>query len=125
MRLCFALDLVDDPQSIEEYEQQHRPGAVWDAIIDDIRAEGFEAMQIWRTGNRLFMVAEVAADHPRGQRGAQMAEIYDRWQTAMDKYQERLVHVAPDVKWAQMECLFDLADHRGSPDPKSSPAWRR
>ena len=64
-RRCFALDLTSDPELIAEYERLHAPGAVWPAVIDHIRASGVEAMEIWRTGDRLLMIAEVADDYPR------------------------------------------------------------
>src|SRR6478752_8405665 len=63
-RLCFALDLVNDPAKIAEYEQFHAPGGVWPEIVDDIAAQGIEGMEIWRTGDRMVMIATVADDYP-------------------------------------------------------------
>lgn len=64
-RVCFALDLIADADLIADYERAHAAGAVWPDVTDAIRAKGFEAMEIWRTGDRLFMIAEVAEDWPR------------------------------------------------------------
>ena len=64
-RLCFALDLVNDPGKIAEYEQFHAPGRVWPQIVDDIHAQGIEGMEIWRTGDRMVMIATVADDYPK------------------------------------------------------------
>jgi L-rhamnose mutarotase len=113
-RLCFALDLIDEPGSIAAYEALHQPGSVWPEIINDICAEGYQSMQIWRTGNRLFMITETAEDFPHGTRNAAMAEIYDRWQATMDKFQRRLPHAQADQKWVPMGCIFDLDQHAGS-----------
>src|SRR3954465_15961201 len=64
-RLCFALDLVNDPGKIAEYEQFHAPGGVRPRIVDDIHAQGIEGMEIWRSGDRMVMIATVADDYPR------------------------------------------------------------
>ena len=56
-RHCFALDLKDDPRLIAEYEGHHR--AVWPEIEQSIRSAGITALEIYRTGNRLFVVMEV------------------------------------------------------------------
>ena len=123
-RLCFALDLIDEPQSIAAYEALHRPGGVWAEIIDDIRAEGYRSMQIWRTGDRLFMIAETTEEFPRGTRGVAMTEIFDRWQALMDKFQRRLPHAQVDQKWVPMDCIFDLDQHNGSAS-SDNPAARQ
>ena len=123
-RLCYALDLIYEPQSIAAYEALHRPGGVWAEIIDDIRAEGYGSMQIWRTGDRLFMVTDTADDFPRGTRSAAMTEIFDRWQVLMDKFQRRLPHAQATQKWMPMDCIFDLDGHAGSVS-SDSPAVRQ
>ena len=46
-RLCLVLDLIDDPEKIAAYEKHHAPGAVWPAVIEDIKAQGIEGMEIW------------------------------------------------------------------------------
>jgi L-rhamnose mutarotase len=56
-RYCLALDLADDPRLIAEYEAHHRQ--VWPEIERSIRAAGIERLEIYRAGNRLFMVMEV------------------------------------------------------------------
>lgn len=112
-RLCFALDLLDDAASIAEYERLHQPGGVWPAVIDDIRRQGIESMQIWRTGNRLLMVVEAAADYPRP-RSDQVAAMVDQWEALVGQLQQRLPHAAGGEKWVLMHLIFDLAQHRGS-----------
>ncbi len=110
-RLCFALDLKDDPTSIAAYEEHHSVGEVWAEVIEDIRAKGYREMQIWRTGDRLFMVAEVTDDFPKGSRSDATREICDRWQRTMDKYQRRLPFAPEHIKWMPMHCIFDLDQH--------------
>ena len=55
-RHCLALDLKNDQQLIAEYEAYHKD--VWPEIIKSIKDAGIEALEIYRTGNRLFMIME-------------------------------------------------------------------
>ncbi|MBV9550374.1 MAG: L-rhamnose mutarotase [Alphaproteobacteria bacterium] len=109
-RLCFALDLVDDAAKIAEYEAYHGPGRVWPAIVDDIKAQGFEGMEIWRSGNRMVMIATVADDFPRSR---PIPPDYDEWETLMWSFQQALPHAEPGQKWVPMTKIFDLAEQTG------------
>ena len=104
-RVCFALDLVDDAALIAEYDARHAPGAVWPAVIAYIRARGVEEMEIWRTGNRLVLIAEVAADYPRA-----IPEPPENaaWEVDMWRFQRALVTAPEGEKWAPMERVFAL-----------------
>ena len=108
-RVCFALDLVDDAALLADYEARHAAGAVWPEVIADIRAQGFLAMEIWRTGDRMVMVAEVAEDFPRP-RDAETQALVDRWEAAMWRYQKPLPHAAPGEKWLPMTRIFSLEE---------------
>jgi L-rhamnose mutarotase len=61
-RLFYALDLQDDPALIAQYEQWHQAGRVWPDILQSLRAAGIEEAEIFRTGNRLVLVLDVAAE---------------------------------------------------------------
>ena len=106
-RLCFALDLVADAELIAEYEHAHAAGRAWPEVTAAIRAKGFLAMEIWRTGDRLFMIAEVADDWPRAI-PAELAATDARWEAAMDRFQKPLPHAAPGEKWVAMERIYLL-----------------
>lgn len=106
-RICLALDLIDDADIIAGYEAAHAPGAVWPQVIAGIRQAGYQSMEIWRTGDRLFMVAEVADDWPRDLE-PNNAEVDADWQYKMDSFQKRLPHVDPSEKWAPMTRIFSL-----------------
>lgn len=108
-RLLFALDLVDEPAKIAEYEQFHRPGGVWPEIVDDIYAQGIEAMEIWRTGDRMVMIATVADDYPR-QRS--IPPQYEVWENLMWTFQKPLPHAEPGQKWVPMAKIFDLGQQK-------------
>jgi L-rhamnose mutarotase len=109
-RLCFALDLVNDAAKIAEYEGFHAPGGVWPQIVGDIHAQGIEGMEIWRTGDRMVMIATVADDYPRAR---SIPPEYDQWETLMWGFQKALPHAAPGQKWVPMDRIFDLAQQKG------------
>ena len=104
-RLCFALDLADDAALIAEYEARHAPGAVWPRVVGHIRAQGVRSMEIWRTGDRLMMIAEVSDDYPRPV--AAPAETAD-WEALMWRFQRPLPSAAQGEKWVAMRRIFDL-----------------
>ncbi|UZK65453.1 L-rhamnose mutarotase [Sphingomonas sp. M1-B02] len=106
-RQCFALDLVDDPDLIAEYEAHHAAGRVWPEVTADIRATGIIGMEIWRTGNRLFMIMEVAKDYPRSS-GSEPRDA--AWQQLMWRFQKPLPHAAPGEKWVPMSRIYDLRE---------------
>ena len=106
-RRCFALDLAGDAELIAEYERLHGPGAVWPAVIEHLRATGVEGMEIWRTGDRLFMIAEVSSDYPR--RVATPPEV-DRWEELMWRFQRPLRHAAEGEKWVPMKRIFSTEE---------------
>lgn len=108
-RLCFALDLVNEPAKIAEYERFHRPGGVWPEIVDDIAAQGIEGMEIWRTGDRMVMIATVADDYPRQR---DIPAQYDEWEELMWTFQKALPHAEPGQKWVPMNRIFDLSEQK-------------
>lgn len=107
-RYCLALDLKDDPELIAQYEMHHR--AVWPEVLESIRVAGIEDMQIYRTGNRLFMIMEVNEQFDGAAKAAADAtnpRIVE-WETFMDTFQQRLPWAAPNQKWVPMEEIFGL-----------------
>jgi L-rhamnose mutarotase len=104
-RRCFALDLRDDAALIAEYEARHAPGAVWPEVIAHIRATGVESMEIWRTGDRLVMIAETAQDYPRA---IAVPPVVERWEEAMWRFQRPLPNAGPGEKWVAMHPVFTL-----------------
>jgi L-rhamnose mutarotase len=108
-RLCLALDLKDDAAAIAEYERLHQPGNVWPEVIADIHARGYVSMEIWRTGNRLMMIAEVAADAPKPAPSTDVVNA--RWEDEMWRFQQALPHAQQGEKWVPMHLIFDLFLH--------------
>lgn len=107
-RYTFALDLKDDPQMIAEYEEYHKQ--VWPEIMDSIRNAGIQKMEIYRAGNRLFMIMETDDDFSLEHKALvdQYNPKVQEWETLMWKYQQALPYARTGEKWMQMTKIFDL-----------------
>lgn len=109
-RYCFALDLKDDPNLIAEYEYWHKAENGWPEIRKSIINAGIINMEIWRTGNRLFMIMDVGDDYEpelKAEMDAANADV-QRWETLMWKYQAPLPWAAEGEKWVRMQNIYDL-----------------
>jgi L-rhamnose mutarotase len=107
-RHCLALDLKDDPALIAEYEDHHR--SVWPEILESIRGSGILSMEIWRTGNRLFMIMETEDAFSFGMKSEADASNpkVQEWEALMWRYQQALPGASPGEKWRLMERIFQL-----------------
>lgn len=107
-RYCLALDLVDDPQLIAEYEKYHEK--IWPEIHDSITGGGITGMEIYRFGNRLFMIMETGADFSFDKKGAMDAANpkVQEWEQLMWKYQQAIPGAKPGEKWVLMNKIFSL-----------------
>jgi L-rhamnose mutarotase len=104
----MALDLVDDPQLIKEYEDYHRE--VWPEIKRSILDAGILQMEIYRFENRLFMNMEVGEDFSFEKKSAMDAanEKVQEWEQLMWKYQAAIPGAKPGEKWVMMTKIFEL-----------------
>lgn len=107
-RYCFALDLVDDPEMIAEYEKIHE--AIWPEIRKSIIEVGIERMDIYRVLNRLFMIMDVNDSYSAEEHAAADAAspIVKEWEAFMWKYQQAIPGAKPGEKWVLMKQIFAL-----------------
>ena len=108
IRYALALDLKNDPKLINEYEDYHKN--VWPEIIASIKNSGIENMEIYRVGNRLFMIMEVNESFSFDQK-SKMDEINPKvqeWEALMWKYQQALPMAESGGKWILMDKIFQL-----------------
>jgi L-rhamnose mutarotase len=107
-RYCLALDLKPDAALISEYEAWHQK--VWPEIIVSIRDAGIEDMQIYRTGNRLYMIMEVnnTFSFEKKSKADAANQRVQEWEELMWKYQQPLPGAKPGEKWILMEKIFSL-----------------
>lgn len=113
-RYCLACDLKDDPALISEYEAHHR--SISPVILQTIRNSGIDRMEIFRAGNRMFMIIEVADDFSFEAK-AQMDQADPRvqeWENLMWKYQQALPFAKSGEKWVLLEKFFDTGESADS-----------
>ncbi|MBI1226751.1 MAG: L-rhamnose mutarotase [Bacteroidetes bacterium] len=110
MKYHLALDLKDDPALIAEYERWHAPGGVWPEVLESIKSQGIIGLDIYRTGNRLFMVMEVKEDFSFEKKAAADAANprVQAWEELMWKFQQPLPWAKDGEKWVLMEKIFEL-----------------
>ncbi len=105
-RHCLALDLKDDRELIKSYEEYHKN--VWPEILQSIKESGIQEMQIYRVGNRMFMIIEADADfsfEKKVEIDAKYPEN-EKWEELMWNYQQALPFAKPGEKWMLMEKVF-------------------
>ncbi len=107
-RYCLALDLNDDQKLISEYEDYHQN--VWPEIKKSILDSGITSMEIYRTGNRLFMIMETN-DNFSFEKKAAMDNSNPKvqeWEKLMWKFQSALPWAKDGEKWVMMDKIFTL-----------------
>jgi len=107
-RFCLALDLKEDTKLIAEYESYHKN--VWPEIIKSIKDAGIEVLDIYRTGNRMFMIIEAGDNFSFEKKAAMDATItkVQEWENLMWKFQQALPWAKTSEKWILMDKIFEL-----------------
>lgn len=93
---------------IAEYERYHT--AIWPEIRESILNAGITDMQIYRLGNRLFMIMETDDAFSFEKKAAMdstNAKVLE-WEQLMWKYQQALPQAGPGEKWLLMDKIFQL-----------------
>ena len=109
-KYCLTCDLVDDPALIAEYDKWHSAGNGWPEISKSITDSGITNMEIYRFGNRLFMIMETN-DTFSFERKAAMDAVNPKvqeWEQLMWKFQQSVPGSKPGEKWVVMNKIFQL-----------------
>lgn len=109
-RYCLAVDLVNDPQLIAEYESYHRPENQWPKITQSIKDAGIINMEIYRIGNRMFMVMDTDESFSFERKAAMDAANpkVQEWEQLMWKYQQKMPFAKLGEKWVLMDMVYKL-----------------
>ncbi|MGO1520530.1 MAG: L-rhamnose mutarotase [Sphingobacterium sp.] len=107
-RYVLALDLVNDPELIAEYDAHHRQ--VSQEIKKSIVEAGVILMDIYRYGHRLFMIMEVNEEFTfdKKSRMDDTNPTVQQWESLMWRYQRPIPGAKPGEKWVVMEPIFSL-----------------
>ena len=110
-RFCLALDLKEDTKLIAEYEDYHKN--VWPEIIKSIKVSGIEVLDIYRTGNRMFMIIDANEDFSFEKKSAMDATNpkVQEWENLMWKFQQALPWAKTGEKWILMDKIFSLQEY--------------
>ena len=107
-KYCLTLELKNDPQLIQQYEEHHRK--VWPEIIASIKEAGILRMEIYRLGTRLCMMMEVTDDFSFEKKAEadRNNKKVQQWEELMWTYQQPLAEAASGEKWMLMNKIFEL-----------------
>jgi L-rhamnose mutarotase len=107
-KYCLALDLKDDPTLIEAYKHYHAEENFRPEITDSIKKSGVTQMEIYLTGNRLFMIMEVDENFDFGRKAKMDAENpqVQEWESLVSTFQKKLPWAKKGEKWVLMEQIF-------------------
>ena len=108
MRYTLTVDLVNDDALIAEYEKIHE--RIWPEIEASILEADIVAMDIYRYGNRLFMIMEVGPNFSFEKKEAmdRANPIVQKWEAMLWKYQQALPGAKEGEKWKVMDQIFSL-----------------
>jgi len=107
-RYCFAVDLIDDERMMREYEAHHR--SIWPEVVDGFHRAGIENVELYRTGNRLFMILDTddQFSFEKKQRIDEADPVIRKWEELMSTYQQPLPWAKAGERWLQMTCIYQL-----------------
>jgi L-rhamnose mutarotase len=107
-KYCLAMDLKEDEDLITAYDEYHKN--VWPEVKDSLKEADILDMEIYRTGNRLFMIIHVSPEFSFENKTAldKSNPIVQDWETRMSQYQKQLPGSIPGEKWKIMERVFKL-----------------
>lgn len=106
---AFAVDLFDDPQAWQAYDDWHKK--VWLPIMQNFKAAGVRSQRIWRLQNRLFMLIELDDGVDFDEMFARYEKVTPQqgeWDVIMRKLQCPLPGSPPETWWQPMRAVYNL-----------------
>ncbi|MBQ8673188.1 MAG: L-rhamnose mutarotase [Bacteroides sp.] len=109
-RYCRTLDLKNDEALIAEYIKRHSQSEAWPEILEGIRSVGILEMEIYITGNRLFMIVETPQNFDWDSAMARLGTLprQQEWEDYMAIFQDCRPGDTATDKWKMMERMFHL-----------------
>lgn len=112
-RYCKTLSLKNEPQLIEGYRKIHAPGNVWPEIPNGMREVGILNMEIYLSGNLLFMIMDTAPDFDHDKAMKELADKprQSEWEAWVARFQQSESYETAGEKWKIMERIFNMGEH--------------
>ncbi len=109
-RYCKTLKLENNAELIEKYKEVHAIGAVWKEIEAGMREVGILDMEIYLTGNTLFMIMDTVIDFDHEKAMGKLGTLprQQEWEAYVSKFQASGEGASADEKWQLMERIFEL-----------------
>jgi len=109
-RFCFALDLKNELEIIDEYLKIHTTEGFWPEIGQGIKEAGFELMDIYLVDNRLFMICEMPVEVDLEKAWQQMGtyEKQEEWSKLTLHLQQALP--GHKLEWIPMKRVFSIPE---------------
>lgn len=103
-----VIDLKNDPEIISKYEEYHRN--VWPEVIAALKHIGIIRMEIFRSGNHLFMYCTAPDNFDPVTDFQAYTEFSPKaleWNDLMSTYFQKVAEASPDELWAGTPLIFD------------------
>jgi len=113
-RYCKTLELVNQPELIEEYKKLHALGKVWPEITEGMKEVGIIDMEIYLSGTTLFMIMDTAEHFDHDTAMARLATMprQKEWEEKVSKYQRTSSDASAKEKWHLIERIFKMDQKR-------------
>lgn len=103
---------LDQRGDISKYISHH--DNIWPEIVASFNESGVRNIEIFHVANRLVMILETDNDFSFDKK-AKLDERNPKvveWEALMSQFQERIPNAPGEGKWAIMNKIFNLEEHR-------------
>ncbi len=109
-RYCKTMELEDDADLIEKYKEVHAKENVWPEISQGMKEVGILDMEIYISGNRLFMIMDTVIDfdHEKAMEELAGKPRQQEWEAYVSSFQQTDEDATADEKWQLMERIYKL-----------------
>lgn len=107
-RYCQMLELVYDKEMIEKYVEAH--AHVWPEVMQGQHEVGILDMQIYRHGNKVFMICDTVDEFDWERDMARLSTLprQAEWEAHVAQFQGCDPHAPSAAKWHLMDKIFQL-----------------
>lgn len=109
-KYCQTLNLRDDEELISEYVRRHSAEEFWSQIGEEMRQVGILDMEIFISGNKLFMIVETPEDFDWDKAFSELSRMPKQieWEEYMSIFQDCGEGLSSTEKWQLMDRIFHI-----------------